>query len=765
MRSFENVDGLNSITLKFPAAGVEDGYLHQCIRKLHAVWPAVITVYVLIMLYHITDSFLKSGWPWQHSGERFVAELILFCFRTGGILQGLVHIIISKSSRLSGWLGNVIMERSVIFLAVYTACACLGRYYIAKMLGHGDPSISFSADELPYTDTLFALNMFMVLSITHISPLRWCSLIVIEISTLVIYGVPVCFSWTPEPRKFTCLLNFVLLVIVASYGKRQQETNHRVVYSSLLCEKTLRAEVEFELSQEKGRHQQNRVKDSSTCSEASIPETVTTGEAFCGPSPEVILPLNLHTVFNIGKREYWLIDEKELVVDQESCLGEGGYGIVLAGEFNSSPVALKILKETGGNKSLFSIANELRLLRKLRHPNIVLFHGACFSSAVDDLVLVMERVLGVPMTSFVNNAHSSHEHLQALTGICHALIYLHTRRPAIIHGDLKPQNIMIEQRGSKLHAKILDFGLARLITRNARPGGGTLRWMSPETLAGDCRPSASSDVFSFGLITFYSATGKKPFEELSVKSLKAHIRSSRQTASALAWPMERSELSAICKPIVELATRRLPQERPSMADIHKMISGLGQSDFAEPKVVQCASNFWGSLLVARQSVLAKRKSQQHEFGRWLEKIKFVEELANPIMLTPIKEEQEDRDAVTIRSSNEESTIVYPGFAVTPTSFIKVSLVETLLTWNCSLPSTTCCGYHALVDVLLSLAKEFHSHACRDLSNSRKALEQCPVCSTIIQKERADSDVEDVLCSLCGFEGPAIQCSCSASMSL
>lgn len=649
------------------------------------------------------------------------------------------------------------MERNATFLCVFILFSCLGRFYIAKMLGHKDPYELFTTDELPssYTDTLFVLQLLMVLMMSHACPLRWCSLLAIEIATPIVYGVPTFLSWSPEPKKLTCFLNLLMLVCFSAYAKRQMEVSDRLVFSALLNEKTLRVQAEFLLSK---KEQKDKGDDAESTCAISLPETATTDEAFNRLDPEEDhLPSSLPAVFSIGKREQWLIDEKELVVNPEACLGMGGFGIVLEGEFNSSPAAFKILKSNSMNKSLHAMGNELRLLRKLRHSNIVLFHGACLNLAQNDIVLVMERVIGISMTKFIIGKPSVTEVHISLSGICHGLIHLHTRWPAIAHGDLKPANIMIEQRGSQPHAKILDFGLARLITNRARSGGGTRRWMAPEMLKSNSRPAVSSDVFALGLIIYFASTGKTPFEELSLKGLMSHARTDIATDSALIWPAESSELAANCKPIVDLATRRLPQERPTVHDVYRMISKIAPSDAVSSKVGRCASDLWGSLLIARNAAAAKGKSQQFKFWRWFEKVKFAEELASPSNLEPIREEDEVTEATDVPASSETVALMYPGFMVTSTEFMKISLISNLVSWNCVLPRASCCQYHGILSALSSLHQELHGYACKQLVDPGSRFEQCPVCSLVSPKENDDSVVEEMSCSLCGFEGLPRQC--------
>lgn len=749
MSPLGNVIGLNRFTLKFAGHGEEDGYLHHCNRRLCAVWPMFMLAMTMLTTSYIAGSVYNFGLPWQQSSDRLPVELTLFLFRVAIVVQAGSQVAIFKSSKLSRSFGYLKMEISIIILGMFALISTFGRYYFAKMMGHADPYEIFTRSELPstYTDNLFSLQLFLVVALTHVCPIRWCSLLFLEIAAPLVYAIPIIFAWTPEDRKITCFLLFLLLTALLGYGKRSTEVNDRLVFSSYLAEKTMRLEAEFALAQ----RAETRKDDEATVENASIPETATTGEIFNALDAEANLPYSLNAILNIGRNEQWIVDQDELTVDPESCLGVGGFGIVLAGEFNGSPAALKVMKDSGKGRSLFDVGNELRLLRKLRHSNIVLFHGACVDLAHNDIVLVMERVFGTPMNVFVNSSPSTHDRLQALLGACQGLMYLHTRKPFIVHGDLKPGNIMVEQRGSQVHAKILDFGLARVVTSKAVSGGGTLRWMAPEMLKGSQRPSVASDVYAFGLIIYYTVTGKIPFEEMSLKSLKVNAKSTLDSESALFSPVGSSEILTTCMPVVRLATKRLPQERGAMGDIHRM---LREIDSGQP-ALRCASDLWGSLLIVRQAINAKNKSQ-FTFLRWFEKVKFVEDLVNPPQnsLKPVQEES-NQDSTGVPSSTETGVVSYPGFAVTPPCFMKVSIIETLLSWNCMWPPDACCEYHSLLNSLGELHHEMKAYPCKRVKKHGSLFEQCPVCSLVAPK---DEDVAEVtVCGVCGFEGLFRQC--------
>merc|ERR1712061_568582 len=88
----------------------------------------------------------------------------------------------------------------------------------------------------------------------------------------------------------------------------------------------------------------------------------------------------------------------------ETVLGNGGFGLVMSGTFHSVPVAIKVPRTFRREFSLADFGNELRIMRKLSHQNIISFQGACIDFSNGDVALVMELVQGYGMDAFICGA-------------------------------------------------------------------------------------------------------------------------------------------------------------------------------------------------------------------------------------------------------------------------------------------------------------------------------------------------------------------------
>ena len=222
-----------------------------------------------------------------------------------------------------------------------------------------------------------------------------------------------------------------------------------------------------------------------------------------------------------------------------SKIGAGGMGeVYLAHDTKlDRKIALKILPaELAANQDrMRRFTQEAKAAAALNHPNIATIHEIGESDGVN--FIAMEFIDGATLREKIYQEQiDSRKLLRYLQHVAEGLAKAHAA--GIVHRDLKPDNIMITRDG---HAKILDFGLAKLIEQrpmsdgdssevatavmpqHSTPGAimGTIGYMSPEQAQGKTKEiDQRSDIFSFGCIVFEAATGKKPFEgESVIKSL------------------------------------------------------------------------------------------------------------------------------------------------------------------------------------------------------------------------------------------------------
>ena len=198
----------------------------------------------------------------------------------------------------------------------------------------------------------------------------------------------------------------------------------------------------------------------------------------------------------------------------ERLLGCGGMGrVYLArradGQFEQT-VALKVMApQLAGEEFVRGFRNERQLLAALAHPNITrLLDGGVASNG--DLYLAMDYIEGQLLDRYCAELKLPVEgRIRLFLQVCEAVEFAH--RNLIIHGDLKPANILVTADGT---VKLLDFGTAKVL-RN--PGGQvtqfallTPRYASPEQLRGEL-VNTLSDIFSLGVILYEMLTGAWPF--------------------------------------------------------------------------------------------------------------------------------------------------------------------------------------------------------------------------------------------------------------
>jgi eukaryotic-like serine/threonine-protein kinase len=203
----------------------------------------------------------------------------------------------------------------------------------------------------------------------------------------------------------------------------------------------------------------------------------------------------------------------------EAILGTGSFGTVFRAWDTTLErrVALKVLSSAGSAPASAVLA-EARAAAGLYHPNICIVHAVDPGEIAP--MIVMEFVDGEPLEDLLGDGALSPESAISYTRQI-ALGMAEAHRQGVVHGDLKPGNLMVTPAG---HIKIMDFGLARRkdpdgqerapVITEGHGISGTPSYMAPELVRG-LPTTAASDVFSLGLILYEMATGKRAVREAS----------------------------------------------------------------------------------------------------------------------------------------------------------------------------------------------------------------------------------------------------------
>uniref|UniRef100_A0A674C691 RAF proto-oncogene serine/threonine-protein kinase n=1 Tax=Salmo trutta TaxID=8032 RepID=A0A674C691_SALTR len=214
---------------------------------------------------------------------------------------------------------------------------------------------------------------------------------------------------------------------------------------------------------------------------------------------------------------YWEIEASEVVL--QNRIGSGSFGTVYKGKWHGD-VAVKILKVVDPTPEQFqAFRNEVAVLRKTRHVNILLFMGYMTE---DNLAIVTQWCDG---SSLYHHLHIQETNLQMFQLMdiarqtAQGMNYLHAKN--IIHRDMKSNNIFLHEG---LTVKIGDFGLATVKARwsgsyQVEQPSGSILWMAPEVIRmQDNNPySFQSDVYSYGVVLYELMTGELPYSMIATR--------------------------------------------------------------------------------------------------------------------------------------------------------------------------------------------------------------------------------------------------------
>jgi serine/threonine protein kinase len=207
-------------------------------------------------------------------------------------------------------------------------------------------------------------------------------------------------------------------------------------------------------------------------------------------------------------------------------IGTGAYSRVARGHdpFIGRLVAIKLLSpELAKGNARQRFLQEARVVGQLSHPSIIALHDMGIEESTSTPYLVMEFLNGQPLDRIIEKGSIPLPRACAWAAeVASALAAAH--RKGVIHGDVKPANILITEDG---RVKLMDFGMARL-AKHASAGNalcGTPAYWCPEQIMGKPQ-DARSDIFSLGVVLYEMVTRHRPFDGDSLQSVCNRVLSS-----------------------------------------------------------------------------------------------------------------------------------------------------------------------------------------------------------------------------------------------
>lgn len=259
------------------------------------------------------------------------------------------------------------------------------------------------------------------------------------------------------------------------------------------------------------------------------------------------LKINKNLTGSAPAIDYDLLEAATDNFHESNVLGVGGFGHVYKAKLDDNCCIAVKKVDGGGQEAEKEFENEIELLSKIQHQNIITLLGYCIHG--DARFLAYELMDSGCLETQLHGASRGSAltwliRMKIALDVARGLEYLHEAcNPPVIHRDLKSSNILLD---SKFNAKLSDFGLAITDGPNSKNNiklSGTLGYVAPEYLL-DGKLTDKSDVYAFGVVLLELLLGRKPVEKLSPS----------QCQSIVTWAMpqltDRSKLPNILDPII-----------------------------------------------------------------------------------------------------------------------------------------------------------------------------------------------------------------------
>ncbi|XP_010275979.1 PREDICTED: probable leucine-rich repeat receptor-like protein kinase At5g49770 [Nelumbo nucifera] len=303
-------------------------------------------------------------------------------------------------------------------------------------------------------------------------------------------------------------------------------------------------------------------------------------------------------------------------------IGSGGYGKVYRGTFTSGQLVAIKRAQQGSMQGGGEFRNEIELLSRVHHKNLLGLIG--FSFEQGEQILVYEFMPNGTLRECLSGRSGIHldwkRRLRIALGSARGLAYLHDlANPPIIHRDVKSSNILLDEN---LTAKVADFGLSKLVSDSTKEHistqvKGTLGYLDPEYYMTQ-QLTQKSDVYSFGVVMLEIITAKQPIEKgkYIVREVKLEIDKNDEHYGLkdLIDPNIGSVANPICfANFVELAMHCVEEsavDRPTMSDVVKEIESILRNDGLNTNSTSASSS-------ATDFVFSKGTIPRHPYNEYL----------------------------------------------------------------------------------------------------------------------------------------------------
>ncbi|CAE7903713.1 unnamed protein product [Symbiodinium necroappetens] len=277
-----------------------------------------------------------------------------------------------------------------------------------------------------------------------------------------------------------------------------------------------------------------------------------------------------------GRDSSWMLRSRDLKLKE--VLGSTLKNTIYLAAWQGADVVVKCASVTDGGLAeeaaptaiTDELLHEIDVLSSMRHPDLVMFLGACIEPN-RPIMCVTEFMPKGDLEHYyetqrkARNLHVWRPGLAKVVewscAVARALNFLHSRK--MIHRDLKPMNLLLTKHHE---VKVADFGISRMLAEaddyNMTGGIGTTRWMAPEVMRHMCYDE-KVDIYAFGLIVYFMSSGRIPFHHLGLacQSLREQFRHGGEPR-----PLA-SECSPRLRPLMEAAWHVDPTRRPTAEEL------------------------------------------------------------------------------------------------------------------------------------------------------------------------------------------------------